>query len=280
MATRSYAASQRRADKTRRKAKAPKPKAGFCTVEDCWEKVRAATEASFDFKLCRKHADFQSRHGSTMAKSYPVAVANPYRRAALEYVLANLEDIVVSHAIADVGSLFRRAAHVEATSLRGMKPAARAAVAFARLRKAEVDRRLVVAAGVAVAMMKADRLQSDPSDTYAHVQIAKIVHRLGSGTHKYWPTNAAYPELHKFPKSRGLVLVKIGEAVAGAVAQLVAERLPDILAFKAARRAAGKPDTSAKSKRIQGRKRTPKPEMPPRRQKPISRSPFNVSGRR
>jgi hypothetical protein len=111
--------------------------------------------------------------------------------------------------------------HVEAFRLRGLPPQDRAKAAWARLRKAAVDPRRLVAAWLVVEMMIRDDPQADPKAEFKRVQAAKLVHRMASGTHKRWGEGAGATELHVYPRSRGRVLRHIGEALEEACELLV-----------------------------------------------------------
>jgi hypothetical protein len=88
------------------------------------------------------------------------------------------------------------------------KPKERARAAWARLRKAEIDPRLPVAAWIAIEMIVRDDPQAVTTVEYKRVQAAKIIHRLVSGTHKRWEQQrrgrgVLVTELREFPTSRG-----------------------------------------------------------------------------
>lgn len=133
----------------------------------------------------------------------------------------------------------------------GMKADERAKVAWARLRKAQIDPRLPLAAWLAVEMAIREDPQSVTKAEYRRVQAAKIVHRLASGTHKRWVRERQHPsdpfikqavvdEMHVYPKSRGRVLRHIGEDLEKAAELLAQAHLNAILAFKKEQEAAGK----------------------------------------
>ena len=85
----------------------------------------------------------------------------------------------------------------------------------------------VVAVWLSIEMViKADP-QPETKTEFRHVQVAKLVHRMASGTHKRWGEGRDAKELHAYPRSRGRVLRHIGEDVAEA-AGLLAERQPEM----------------------------------------------------
>jgi hypothetical protein len=224
----------------------------YCRVIRCGKPARAGTADGLDMRFCRSHADHYQRHGDPLQGSYAASVLNPYRRAAFDWITAHVDDFQVKHAIEAIQGLYRRAGTAEeAFRLRGMKPEERAKVAWARLRKAEVDPRLPLAAWLAVEMAVREDPQSVTKTEFKRVQAAKIVHRLSSGTHKRWIKERPHPsdpfikqtvvsELHSYPKSRGRVLRHIGEDLEKAAELLAQAHLDAILSFKKEREAAGK----------------------------------------
>jgi hypothetical protein len=70
-------------------------------------------------------------------------------------------------------------------------------------------------------MIIRDDPQADSKREFRHVQAAKLVHRMASGTHKRWGEGANVTELHVYPRSRGRVLRHIGQAVEEACELLI-----------------------------------------------------------
>jgi hypothetical protein len=135
---------------------------------------------------------------------------------------------LVANAAQRVEALYVRAGpYEEAFRLRGMPPKERARKAWARLRHHNVEPLLVVAVWIAVEMVIGADAQAVDTKEFKHVQAAKIVHRLASGTHKKWSQGAGgTKELHVYPPSRGQVLRHIGADVERAVGILASRALP------------------------------------------------------
>ena len=219
-----------RKGEVKRRAAEPSHMFKMCRVIGCKQPARAGTQDGLDTRFCRSHADHYSRHGSPYKRSYSAAEINPYRRAAVEWLLANKSDRWVANAIQRVSTLYANAGpYEEAFRLRGLPPRERARKAWARLRKREVDPLLVVSVWLAVEMVVRDDTQGVESVEFKRVQAAKIVHRLASGTHKQWAQGVGGPnELHVYPASRGNVLRYIGKDVQGA-AELLYEKAKNAL---------------------------------------------------
>ncbi|WP_181168363.1 hypothetical protein [Mesorhizobium sp. B2-5-3] len=195
-----------------------------CRVIGCDRPARAGTDDGLDTRFCRQHSDHYSRHGSPYKGSYTAKELAPYRKVACAWLEVNAEDQWVRNAVDRVETLYRAAgAHLEAFRLRGLSPEERAKAAWARLRKAKIDPRRVVAAWLAVEMAIVADPQADRKLEYKRVQAAKLVHRLASGTHRRWESGpGGAQELHVYPRSRGRILHHIGSDIEEATALLVA----------------------------------------------------------
>ena len=205
------------------RAKEPSHMFKMCRVVGCKKTARAGTDDGLDTRFCRSHSDHYSRHGSPYRSSFKAAEINPYRRAAVEWLMANEGERLVANALQRVRGLYDRAGpHVEAFRLRGMSPKDRTKAAWARLRKHEVDPRMIIAAWLAVEAKIAADPRAEDKIEFKRVQASKIVHRMASGSHKSWPQGAGrVTELHVYPASRGNVLRHLGEEIERA-AEIVA----------------------------------------------------------
>ncbi|WP_195909644.1 hypothetical protein [Rhizobium tubonense] len=196
-----------------------------CRVMGCGKPSRAATQDGLDTFFCRSHADRHSRHGSPYKRSYTAKEIAPHRKTAKAWLDGNKDDIWVTNAIQRVQTLYMNAGpHVEAFRLNGLSSQERAKAAWARLRKANVDPRKVVEACLALELTVRADLQPDSKAEFKRVQMAKLVHKMASGTHKRWPNAAGGPkELHVYPRSRGQVLRHLGADLEGALELLTAK---------------------------------------------------------
>lgn len=229
-------ARQRRKRDIRRRVATPPDAPERCGIFGCGQPTTAFARTGLNRLYCRRHADHFDRHGSYAKASLPAAVVNPYRRAAYDWLLAHASDAVVMQAIADTERLYRRAGpHIEAFRLAGKSPKERALAAWARLREAGISPILPLAAWLAIELRLRDDAEADRSVEYRRVQVAKIVHRMASGSHRRWEQEGfngkvRVVELHKYPASRGLVLRHIGEAAEQVSAGLVEVHLDAIWA--------------------------------------------------
>lgn len=215
-----------------------------CRVLGCKNPARAATDDGVDKRFCRSHYEHYQRHGSPFKGSYTAKELNPYRQAALCWLLDNPEDSWGLQAVGRVKGLYRRAGpHVEAFRLRGMKPRERAWAHWARLRLHEVDAKLPVAAWLAMEMILLDDLTAEWRDEYKVVQTAKLVHRMASGSHRKWVQQYSFgtyvKELHVYPRPRGRVLRYIGEDLSKACELFVEYRLGSVFDLKRSREKQG-----------------------------------------
>lgn len=216
--------TKKRERKNEVKARAAEPSHMFsrCRVIGCGKPARAGTDDGLDTRFCRSHADHYSRHGSPYKRSYTSKEIAPYRKAAMAWMEANEGDFYVRNAVDRVKTLYEAAGpHVEAFRLRGLSPEERAKAAWARLRKAKIAPRRVIAAWLAVEMIIRDDPQAETKAEYKRVQSAKLIHKMASGTHKRWGDGPNAKELHVYPRSRGRVLRHFGGELERAVELLV-----------------------------------------------------------
>lgn len=235
---------QRRQQEVKGRAAQPNHMYGYCRIIGCNKPARAGTSDGLDERYCRSHAEHIQRHGSPMKKSYTAKDLAPYRRAALDWLLAHEEDVWVQNAIQRVRTLYQQAGdHIEAFRLRGLTPLQRSMAALARLRKDSIDPRFVIAACLAVEVLVLDDQHPANEPEFKRVQIAKVVHRMASGSHRTWErevVSSAWPgqrqvvteEMHVYPRSRGRVLRHLGQALESATELLVAHRLDDFRTYR------------------------------------------------
>lgn len=114
-------------------------------------------------------------------------------------------------AVAAIESLLQGAGRYEnAYHIKGKPPEARARFALARLRNAEIDPAIILERIIAVTTCCEARGIDERQREYRHVQLAKSVHRLASGTHR---TTSGFPIPAKYPRSEGQVLRHLGRGL-------------------------------------------------------------------
>ncbi|MBN8195319.1 hypothetical protein [Thalassospira povalilytica] len=228
----------RRQSEIKQRAKTPNHMYGYCRIIGCGKPARAGTNDGLDKKYCRSHYEHFQRHGSVVKGSYTARDVNPYRHAALEWLLANTDDVWVTDAIGRVRGLYQRSGrNIEAFRLRGLSPSDRAKAAWARLRHHGIDPLLVIASWVAIELVVKDDPQPVLTSEFKQVQGAKLIHKMASGTHKKWDIQNSTSamtrttELHVYPRPRGRVLRHIGRQLAETSELLVDHRIGDISTF-------------------------------------------------
>jgi hypothetical protein len=209
----------------------------YCRIVGCGRTPTAAAGKGLDRLYCRRHADHFERRGSYTNRSYTAAQLAPHRKAAERWLAEHRGDQQVELAVRAIERFYRDAGpHVEAFRLRGLSPKERANAAWARLREAKVDPLRPLAAWLTVELVIASDAQAERKQEFKHVQAAKLVHRMASGSHKRWERQrsdgtTAVQELHKYPHSRGHVLRQLGQrleqaaefVVQSCLAQLVSQ---------------------------------------------------------
>jgi hypothetical protein len=163
----------------------------------------------------------------------------PYVKAASSWLVVHRASVDVGVALQELNWVLAFAGRVDpAMNLRGQSAAYRAKVAFARLREAGIEPHRLLAIYLGVSALMEDDLGSHRVKEFRIVQVAKAVHRLASGTHRRWENHYAGSgqiELHAYPRSSGLVLRRIGDAIEKACGPVAKLALRDIIDLKTAK---------------------------------------------
>ncbi len=186
---------------------------------------------------CRYHVQFKARHGSHWHPSYRATDLKPYATAARSWLKQHADRPDVTMALSWLEGLLAGAGRVDpAQNLKRQPAAYRAKVAFARLREAGVTPERILATYLGMMALIEDDRGSHRTGEFRRVQVAKALHRLASGTHKRWQFdtgNGVVPvRMDVYPKSSGLVLRRMGDAIEEACSGVLNTALWDIIALK------------------------------------------------
>lgn len=191
----------------------------ICSIPGCGRPTMRSSGVGLAEFHCRYHVQFKARHGSHWCPTYRAADLRPYLAAAGVWIAANAGDGATVGAWRSLGDLLCYAGRVDpAMNLRSVPAAQRARVAFARLREAGIGPERLLSIWLGVSALIEDDRGSHRVREFRIVQAAKAAHRLASGTHRRWdmwqPGGGTVPiAVHAYPKSSGLVLRRIGEAM-------------------------------------------------------------------
>jgi hypothetical protein len=208
-----------------------------CTIPGCGRPTAKAAGTGFAEHHCRYHVQFKARHGSHWCPTYRAAELKPYATVAREWVRNHRQHPTVAMALAWLEGLLANAGRAEMAQNIKRKPAAeRAKVAFARLRDAGIAPERVLAIYLGVSALIEDDRGSHRVREFRIVQVAKALHRLASGTHKSWAFDTGRGvvpvRMDVYPKSSGLVLRVMGEAVEECAGNVSGIALEPILTAK------------------------------------------------
>jgi hypothetical protein len=208
-----------------------------CTIPGCGRPTAKAAGTGFAEHHCRYHVQFKARHGSHWCPTYRATELKPYVTVAKAWLRANREHPAVAMALAWLEGLLANAGRAEMAQDIKRRPAAdRAKVAFARLRDAGIKPERVLAIYLGVRALIEDDRGSHRVREFRIVQTAKALHRLASGTHKSWKFDTGKGvvpvRMDVYPKSSGLVLRRIGEAIEECAGNVAGFALEPIIATK------------------------------------------------
>lgn len=203
--------------------------------------MKAAAQGLAAFH-CRRHVDHRSRHGSHFHGTYRASELKPYLVAASSYVNVRAKtDPFIVAAIGGIGAALDSAGPTElATRLRGMPASKRAKIAVARLKAAGIAPERILSIILAVRAIIEEDPGSHRVSEFRTVQAMKAIHRLASGTHKYWEVEDSQgrrgrTEMHAFPKSTGPVLRLMGKELEEPCELAIDKHLARVLALKVKR---------------------------------------------
>ena len=180
-----------------------------CTLPGCVRLSQKSAGNGYSKRYCKQHVEFHRRHGSYWHRSLTAAQLAPFMRPARTWLKERRMDSRVKSATLAIDGLLQGAGRYEnAYTIKGKPPEERAQYALARLRKAEIDPAIILERIVAVTACCESRGIDERQREYRHVQLAKSVHRLASGTHK---TTSGFPLPVKYPRSEGQVLRHLGK---------------------------------------------------------------------
>lgn len=187
-------------------AGAPRP----CVIVGCGRPAQRSGRNGLSDTLCKRHVEFQRRHGSSWRRSYLVRELAPYRRAAEVWLKAHQEDPATIRVIAALDGLIASGGKpVHAHEARWWKPKAKVRNVLARLHQAGKTGRQLLAIVLAV---KATQAAIGPraNPEFRHVQIAKMTHRLASGTHT---RSTRFVTISQYPRAEGIFMRRLGSAI-------------------------------------------------------------------
>ena len=200
-----------------------------CTIPGCGRLAGGASGTGLSAYLCRYHQQRKSRHGSPWAKTLTAKEVEPYIRVAQRLVKSRLDDPGIRAALGGVNWLLAFSGRsISAMDLRGLSAQRRAKIAFARLAEKDVSAQRLLAIYLGVSALLEDDWSTHRVEEFRLVQIAKAVHRLASGTHRHREEDGY--EMHRYPRSAGLVLREIGKRLDKEANALLPKIVPSIIA--------------------------------------------------
>ena len=192
--------------------------ASKCVAFGCTRLTQRSAGKGLSESYCKRHIEFRRRHGSTWRRSYKVAEILPYRKAAIHWVQTNRDDHYVSKVIAALDALIRNSGDSKsAYDLRWLSSSDRSRQVLARLREVGIggDRLLEITLTIKAAISE---FGPHGNPEFLRVQIAKLAHRLNSGTTQ---TRSGLPMRPKYPRPEGAFMRVLGYAI-GDIASIAA----------------------------------------------------------
>ena len=218
-------------DVKRRAKLPPADQPQTCLTPGCGKPTQRTIGKGLSATHCKACVEHRRRHGSYWRRSYLVRELRPFREAARQWLRDNAGDGDVEGAITALDSMLASSGRPQsAFAIRGLPSRERSRIALARLYAAGKDGRTLL---LIVLTIRATMSAIGPhgSEEFLQVQVAKMAHRLASGTvmrdadgnplslDRSSPHRAAVPrgyprfQVSKWPRAEGAVMRHLGAAI-------------------------------------------------------------------
>ncbi len=195
-----------------------------CAAWGCQNLTQRSARNGLSDTLCKRHVEFRRRHGTHWRRSYTMAELGPFQAAARLWLKTHRDEATVVRVVSALGDLIAGSGGPrKAQEARWLSTEEKVRNALARLREAgkRGEQLLLITLTVKAAQLA---LGPRANVEFQHVQIAKMAHRLASGTHF---RSAKYRTLSRYPRAEGIFMRLLGqtiEDIAGIVADSEAVR--------------------------------------------------------
>lgn len=176
----------------------------------CDRPTQRASGTGLSATHCKYHVEFHRRHGSYSRRSYLKSQLEPFRRAATKWLSARRDDRNVARVLKHLQHLIDNSGRRHsAYDVRWLEPDQRANAALANLREEGKtgEQLLIIVLTIHTAVSE---LGPRGDREFRYVQIAKLIHRLASGTHR---TRSGHRMRSKYPRPEGAFMRTLGRRV-------------------------------------------------------------------
>ena len=181
-----------------------------CTAFDCSRPTQRSSGTGLSEAYCKQHIEFRRRHGSTWRRSYKVSEILPYRKAAKRWLGEHRADPMTARVISALDAMIARSGPAKsAHDLRWLSPQDRADQVISRLREAGIPGKRLLEFTLTIKAAMAD-IGPRANPEFMQVQIAKMAHRLNSGTTR---TPSGLPMRPKYPRPEGRFMRVLGHMI-------------------------------------------------------------------
>lgn len=195
-----------------------------CAAHGCKNLTQRSARNGLSETLCKRHVEFRRRHGTHWRRSYTMAELRPFQAAARQWLKAHQGDQNLAKVVAALDGLLSGSGMPRsAQDARWAGTEEKVRNALARLHHAgKSGAQLLLITLTVKATQAVLGPRADPE--FQYVQIAKMAHRLASGTHI---RSAFWGDRHIYPRAEGSFMRLLGQTVediAGIVADSEAVR--------------------------------------------------------
>lgn len=191
-----------------------------CSTPGCGRPVSAVGGKGFSMTLCRACIQRLARNGSTWSKRVGAGELRPFIRAAEKFIAAHLDDTDMRAAISGVGYLLGFAPRlIPAEYLRWESPESKARQVLSRLDLKGINPARLLSVYLGVSALLYGHPHYPQTERFRLINVAKVLFRMAGGTARTQTTwdpetgTTGMKTTLTFPRSSGLVLVKLGDMV-------------------------------------------------------------------
>ncbi|TPL88999.1 hypothetical protein FJ950_01185 [Mesorhizobium sp. B2-3-14] len=195
-----------------------------CAAPGCKNLTQRSARNGLSETLCKRHVEFRRRHGTHWRRSYTMAELRPFQTAARRWLKAHRGDHRLEGVVAALDGLLAGSGTARtAQDVRWAGTEEKVRNALARLHCAGKSGAQLLLITLTVKAAQA-ALGPRANPEFQYVQIAKMAHRLASGTHI---RSGIWGDRHIYPRAEGSFMRLLGQTVediAGIVVDLEAVR--------------------------------------------------------
>lgn len=181
-----------------------------CVAWGCNNLTQRSARNGLSETLCKRHVEFRRRHGTHWRRSYTMAELRPFQAASRRWLKSHGGDHNLVHVVAALDALLAGSGTPRtAQDARWAGTEEKVRNALARLHHAGKSGEQLLLITLTIKAAQA-ALGPRAHLEFQYVQIAKMTHRLASGTHI---RSSLWGDRHVYPRAEGSFMRLLGQTI-------------------------------------------------------------------